>query len=109
MQTWCKLRLSPAHQPIAVGLRHKADTDVDWGWSKVPREEVSFLANEQQHMGTAEEVEAGRMAQTAQNAAAIRLLRQWLEDESGYDERVWPQLKEAIEEDRLSERKRFSD
>ena len=44
-----------------------------------------------------------------QNAAAIQLLHQWLEDESGYDERVWPGLKDAIEEDRLSFRKRFSD
>jgi hypothetical protein len=49
------------------------------------------------------------MAQAAQNEAAIRLLHQWLEDESGYDERVWPGLKDAIEEDRLSFRKRFSD
>jgi hypothetical protein len=49
------------------------------------------------------------MAQNTQNAAAIRLLHQWLEDESGYDERVWPRLKEAIEQDRLSERKRLSD
>ncbi len=67
------------------------------------------MANEQQHMGAAEGAESGTMAQTTQNAAAIRLLHQWLEDESGYDERVWPQLKEAIEQDRLSERKRFSD
>ena len=72
-------------------------------------EEVSFLANEQQHVGAAEGVESGGLAQTTQNAAAIRLLHQWLEDESGYDERVWPRLKEAIEQDRLSERKRFSD
>jgi len=45
----------------------------------------------------------------AKNEAAIQLLHEWLEDESGYDERAWPRLKEAIEEDRLSYRKRFSD
>jgi hypothetical protein len=75
----------------------------------MPSEEVSFLNNEPQQMGAGEGVEPGRMAQTVLNAAAIRLLHQWLEDESGYDEHVWPQLKEAIEQDRLSERKRFSD
>ena len=38
-----------------------------------------------------------------------KLLDTWLADESGYDERVWPQLKKAIEENRLSSRKRFDD
>jgi Fic family protein len=38
-----------------------------------------------------------------------RLLDTWLADESGYDERVWPQLKKAIEENRLSSWKRFDD
>lgn len=39
----------------------------------------------------------------------MKLLDSWLADESGYDERVWPCLKKAIEEDRLSSRKRFDD
>ena len=75
----------------------------------VVSEEVSFLGKETQHIEATEGIEPGRMAQAAQNEAAIRLLHQWLEDESGYDERVWPGLKDAIEEDRLSSRKRFSD
>lgn len=37
------------------------------------------------------------------------LLDEWLADESGYDESVWPRLKAAIEENRMSERKRFDD
>ena len=86
-----------------------AGTDVDWRQTEMPIREVILLANEQQHVEATEGMEPGRMAQATQNAAAIRLLHQWLEDESGYDERVWPQLKEAIEQDRLSERKRFSD
>jgi hypothetical protein len=45
----------------------------------------------------------------AKNEEAIQVLHQWLEDDSGYDERVWPRLKAALEEDRLSDRKRFSD
>jgi hypothetical protein len=52
---------------------------------------------------------AARAVQRAKNEAAIRLLQQWLTDESGYDEAVWPRVKQAIEENRLSERKRFSD
>lgn len=39
----------------------------------------------------------------------MKLLDSWLADESGYDERVWPRLKKAIEENRLSSRKRFDD
>ena len=72
-------------------------------------EEVTFLAGEQQHIEPTHGIESESMTQAAQNEAAIRLLHQWLADESGYDERVWPRLKEAIEEDRLSYRKRFSD
>jgi hypothetical protein len=50
-----------------------------------------------------------RMVQRAKNEAAIRLLQKWISDESGYDEAVWPRVKQAIEENRLSERKHFSD
>jgi hypothetical protein len=39
----------------------------------------------------------------------IKLLDSWLADESGHDERAWPRLKKAIEENRLSPRKRFDD
>lgn len=38
------------------------------------------------------------------NNAAIRLLQEWLSDESGYDEEYWPFIKNVIEENRLSER-----
>lgn len=47
--------------------------------------------------------------QTAKNQAAIQLIDQWLADESGYDEEAWPILKQTIEENRLSTRKRFHD
>ena len=39
----------------------------------------------------------------------MRLLETWLADESGYDERVWPRVKKAIEDNRPSYRKRFRD
>ena len=47
--------------------------------------------------------------QCRKNAAARRLLQEWLADESGYDEAVWPKVKQLIEENRLSARKRFCD
>jgi hypothetical protein len=47
---------------------------------------------------------AGR---TCHAREAIGLLDQWLADESGYDERVWPAVKKGLEENRLSDRSRF--
>ncbi len=46
-------------------------------------------------------------AQRAMNASAIRLLRDWMADESGYDEATWPLVKRTIEANRLSARPRF--
>lgn len=50
-----------------------------------------------------------RAAQRERNQATRALLRKWMADESGYDERVWPIVKRLIEENSLSDRKRFSD
>jgi len=47
--------------------------------------------------------------QRIKNEVAIRLLQAWLADESGYDEKAWELLKKTIEENRLSNRKRFDD
>jgi hypothetical protein len=46
---------------------------------------------------------------SAKNAAAIQLLNSWLADDSGYDERVWPIVKKAVEDNRTSLRGRFSE
>ena len=54
-------------------------------------------------------VEVCNLEQRARNAEAIALLDSWLADESGYDAEVWPTFRKAIEEDRLSDRKRFAD
>lgn len=45
--------------------------------------------------------------QRRRNEAAIAHLESWLADDSGYDERMWPQIKEAIRANRLSERDPF--
>jgi excisionase family DNA binding protein len=39
----------------------------------------------------------------------LRLLDEWMADESGYDERAWPIARKVIEENRLSFRRRFDD
>jgi excisionase family DNA binding protein len=38
---------------------------------------------------------------------AIRLLDEWMADDSGYDEETWPELKAALDRDRLSSRRLF--
>lgn len=37
---------------------------------------------------------------SAAAAKAIALFKSWLADESGYDEKVWPRLKKALERER---------
>jgi len=53
--------------------------------------------------------EQGAAAIPSKNAAAIRLLDEWLADESGYDERAWPIAKSALEAARLGTRRLFRD
>jgi excisionase family DNA binding protein len=38
-----------------------------------------------------------------------RALDEWMADESGHDEAMWPRLKAVLEQDRLSARRLFSD
>ena len=46
---------------------------------------------------------------TRPEASALELVSQWLAEESDDDEQVWARDKAAIEENRLSDRKRFRD
>jgi hypothetical protein len=39
----------------------------------------------------------------------IHLLDEWMADESGYDEKTWPELKAGLERERLSSRHLFDD
>jgi hypothetical protein len=38
--------------------------------------------------------------ETPKAAGVLALLRSWLSDESGYDERTWPKLSKALDEER---------
>jgi len=53
--------------------------------------------------------EQARALRRQRNDALIRMLEEWLADESGYDEETWPELKANLEANRLSYRKRFRD
>jgi hypothetical protein len=48
-------------------------------------------------------------APSGRGMEAVQLLDEWLNDESGYDQETWPDLKAALERDRLSNRKLFVD
>ncbi len=47
--------------------------------------------------------------QRQKNQALISLLREWMADESGRQEREWPIIKKALDEDRPSYRRLFND
>lgn len=47
------------------------------------------------------------MTKEEKRQAAIALVNSWLADTSGYDQRAWPKLALAIDENRLSYRKRL--
>ena len=41
-----------------------------------------------------------RRGERRPNPAAIRLLDEWMADDSGYDQETWPELKEALDRNR---------
>lgn len=41
--------------------------------------------------------------------AVLKLVEQWLAEDDGYDQEVWPIIRQDIEENRLSDRSRFHD
>lgn len=49
------------------------------------------------------------MSREERRAALQALLAELMADESGYDEEVWPELKAALDRDRLSDRKLFDE
>jgi excisionase family DNA binding protein len=50
-----------------------------------------------------------RADRDARAQRVIRLLDEWMADESGHDEAVWPQLKQVLEQDRVSSRRLFDE
>ena len=54
------------------------------------------------------DTENGLSTQKASIDNVIDLMHQWLDDKSDYDTKTWPELKKALDQDRLSERKLFN-
>ncbi len=69
----------------------------------------SLFSYHRESLQTAEEATRGRMYLPERTGETVRLLDEWLADESGYDEETWPDLKEALDRDRPSARKLFVD
>jgi hypothetical protein len=75
---------------------------------------LSSSSKKPRHMQSGSRVKAEQMAAikatlerldqlepaTSNSAGLIALLRSWLRNESGYDERTWPKLKDAFDEER---------
>lgn len=86
---------------------YRCGTAVSFDWFMLPQFGRLHIPRKRRSRGvTAVEALA---APRIRNEAAIQLLDEWLADESGYDEEVWPRVKAAIEENRLSYRRRFND
>jgi hypothetical protein len=62
---------------------------------KTPRLSNSKPAKRAAIAATLESIEKIE-AETAKAAEVIALLKSWLTDESGYDEKTWPKLKKAL-------------
>lgn len=78
---------------------------------KTPPEERALRAKEPDSGSEAlpSQADSGSRRRRQPNRAALRLLEEWLNDESGYDEQTWPELKQALEENRSSGRRLFCD
>jgi hypothetical protein len=52
-------------------------------------------------MVTVEREQEAQPPYVSENDPVLKLLREWLDDDSGYDDEVWPKLDEALKRDRL--------
>ena len=76
-----------------------------------PKAKKKSKAKPKMDIAEAKAVLDGLKPPTPQAAKVLALLRTWLEDESGYDEETWPELKKALdaERDRVGARRLFDD
>lgn len=92
-------------------LQSRACTEVGLLWEQA----MAAVGNESQPVSGVPGAESSPVsgsteAESRQRAAlAIRLLDEWMADESGYDEEAWPELKAALDRDRLSSRRFFDE
>lgn len=76
-----------------------------------PKSKKKPKAKPKMDLAEAKAVIKGLKAATPQAAKVLALLQTWLDDESGYDEEAWPELKKALdaERDRVGARRLFDD
>jgi hypothetical protein len=61
-------------------------------------------------MDSGDEASSGPSSDARERAERlIRLLDEWMADESGHDEEMWPKLKAVLEQDRISSRPLFNE
>jgi len=96
---WTFVIYDPANTPAAIQLSLKVLQDMALDrmqtvslWREALKAQTHTT---EEHAGQSENV--------------IRLLDEWMADESGYDEQTWPELKAALERNRLSSRHLFDD
>ncbi len=84
-------------------------------WREEGDEEEQRMASEAHQLMLAEKHRPvpwtdGLLSETERKERArrvVRMLDDWMADESGHDEEYWPKLRAVIEQDRLSARPRF--
>ena len=90
----------PAHSPAALLLSGKLIQDMALDRLQT----VSNVWRETSHESTSGNGERARHIEEV-----VRLLEEWMADASGYDEETWPELKAALQRNRLSSRPLFND
>lgn len=98
---WCSATTSGVCLDAEIERRMIAGSEVVIGGMKIfPGGNIRYLNHE-----------ADVSEQRAKNQQAIKLLQKWMGDakKADYDRKVWPVVKNLIEDNRLSERKRFSE
>jgi hypothetical protein len=78
--------------------------------AKKPTKAISSHQYREEIAATVDRIEAIKPL-SAKAAKAISMFVEWLEDESGYDEQVWPELKKSLnrERRRVGARRLFRD
>lgn len=88
-------------------LQSSSVTSSGWLWLQA----LARIAYENPLTGSQREIEEKELPQSIapsqKNAALIQLLRSWREGDEQEQRNTWEYLKQALDEDRLSERKLF--
>jgi hypothetical protein len=75
------------------------------GSAKITREDVEEALRRALHLFLERTLD---LISKKRREGAVSLVESWLADKSGYDKRVWPELSQGIEQNRLSDRSRLS-